>query len=237
MTLGAALLTGFLSGLFGSPHCVAMCGGVMAVLHGQIPQGKSWLALGFHVGRITSYVILGLVVTAFGMLPAQVLPAEIVPVMRIGLGLLLILIAVYVALPGRVRDFAGDLIAPLTRKVMPLLGKMLPADTWDKALGLGLLWGLLPCGLLYTILAVAWLLADPVATLIMVLGFGIGTLPLLLGGGYGLLAVRSRIQTPAFRSIAAGLLALTGMLIAIGPWLAHSINHSGVQFLIDCVVG
>ncbi|MEM7054508.1 MAG: sulfite exporter TauE/SafE family protein, partial [Pseudomonadota bacterium] len=161
MTLGAALLTGFLAGLFGSPHCVAMCGGIMAVLHGQIPRGKDVLAVGFHLGRITSYVILGLIVTAFGMLPGQVLPGEIVPLMRVGLGLLLILIALYVALPGRVRDFAGDIVAPLTRKIMPLLGKMLPADTWDKALGLGLLWGLLPCGLLYTILAVAWLLADP----------------------------------------------------------------------------
>ena len=237
MTLGAALLTGFLAGLFGSPHCVAMCGGIMAVLHGQVPRGKDWLAIGFHVGRITSYVMLGLIVTAFGMLPNQLLPSEIVPAMRVGLGLLLILIAVYVALPGRVRDFAGDLVAPLTRKIMPLLGKLLPADTWDKALGLGLLWGLLPCGLLYTILAAAWLLADPVATLIMVLGFGVGTVPLLVGGGLGMLRIRSRIQALAFRSMAAGLLALTGVLVAAGPWLAHSIDHSGVQFLIDCVVG
>ena len=237
MTLGVALLTGFLAGLFGSPHCVAMCGGVMAVLHGQIPRGKDLLAAGFHAGRITSYIILGLIVTAFGMLPGQLFPAEAVPAMRIALGLVLILIAIYVALPGRVRDFAGDLAAPLTRKVMPLLGRMLPADNWNKALGLGLLWGLLPCGLLYTILATAWLLADPVATLAMVLGFGLGTLPLLLGGGLGMLRLRSRIQKPAFRSMAAGMLALTGLLVALGPWLAHSINHSGVQFLIDCVVG
>ena len=171
MTPGAALLTGLLAGLFGSTHCVAMCGGIMAVLHGQLPRGRDRLAIGFHAGRLTSYLLLGMALTLLGMLPAQFLPATAGPAMRIALGTLLILIAVYIGLPGRLRDVFGNLAQPLTRRVMPLFQRLLPADTWDKAVGLGLLWGLLPCGLLYSVLAAAVLLADPVATLAMVLGF------------------------------------------------------------------
>ncbi|MCA1779166.1 MAG: sulfite exporter TauE/SafE family protein [Xanthomonadaceae bacterium] len=237
MTFGAALLTGFLAGLFGSPHCVAMCGGIMAVLHGQVPRGRDRLAAGFHVGRLTSYLLLGLALTALGMLPERLLPGSAAPVMRIALGGLLVLIAFYVALPGLLRDYFGELAQPLTRRVMPLFHRLLPADRGEKAVALGLLWGLLPCGLLYSVLAAAWLLADPLAASAMVLGFGLGTLPLLLGGGLVLLRLRGRIRAPLVRATAAGVLVLTGILVAAGPWLAHYLTHPGLRFLVDCVSG
>jgi sulfite exporter TauE/SafE len=237
MTPGAALVTGLLAGLFGSPHCVAMCGGILAVLHGQEPRGRDARAAGFHVGRLTSYLILGLLLTALGMLPEQVLPTGGVVVLRIALGLLLVLIAAYIALPGRLRDVLGEAAAPLTRRVMPLFGRMLPADRFDKAVGLGLLWGLLPCGLLYGVLAAAWLLADPAATIALVLGFGLGTLPLLLGGGLAVARLRSRLRAVWLRGTAATVVALTGVLVAAGPWLAHATDHSAVRFLVDCVSG
>jgi hypothetical protein len=235
MTPGAALVTGLLAGLFGSTHCVAMCGGIMAVLHGQVPRGRDRLALGFHAGRLTSYLLLGLALTLIGMLPQQLLPGTVGPVMRIALGALLVLIAIYIALPGRVRDVFGELAGPLTSRVMPLFQRMLPADSWDKAVGLGLLWGLLPCGLLYSVLAAAVLLADPLATVAMILGFGVGTLPLLVGGGLGAARLRSRIRAPWLRGAASGMLLLTGVLVAAGPWLAHAVPHAGMQFLVECV--
>jgi hypothetical protein len=118
---------------------------------------------------------------------------------------------------------------------MPLFQRMLPADSWDKAVGLGLLWGLLPCGLLYSVLAAAVLLADPLATVAMILGFGVGTLPLLVGGGLGAARLRSRIRAPWLRGAASGMLLLTGVLVAAGPWLAHAVPHAGMQFLVECV--
>lgn len=237
VTPGAALLAGFLAGLFGSPHCVAMCGGIMAVLHGQVPRGRDRLAVGFHVGRITSYLLLGLLLTALGMLPERVLPGAVVPAMRLALGALFIVVALYIALPGRLRDRFGELVQPLTRRVLPLFHRLLPADRWNKAVGLGLLWGLLPCGLLYSMLAAAWLLADPVAATAMLLGFGIGTLPLLLGGGLGVARLRSRIRAPWLRGSAAAFMALTGLLVAAGPWLAARVHHPGMRFLLECVAG
>lgn len=236
MTVEAALVTGLLAGLFGSPHCMAMCGGIMAVLHGQVPRGRDRLAIGFHAGRLTSYLVLGLALTTIGMLPGQLAPAA-GPAMRIALGGLLVLMAVYIALPGRVRDVLGDLARPLTARVMPLFARMLPAETWPRAVGLGLLWGLLPCGLLYSVLAAAVLLADPAATAAMVVGFGLGTLPLLLGGGLAAARLRGRIRAPWLRLPAAAMLALTGVLVAAGPWLAARLGHGGVHALIGHVAG
>jgi uncharacterized protein len=231
----AALLAGFLAGLFGSTHCLGMCGGIVGVLHAQIPSGKAWLALGFHIGRIGSYLAIALIATGIGMLPATLLPDHAPLIMRILLGAMLVMMAVYIALPGRFRDWAGQLTAPLTNRLLPLFNRFLPVRTLDNAVGLGLLWGLLPCGLLYTVIAAAVLLADPLATTSMVLAFGIGTVPLLLGTGLVVLKFRSAINRPGLRWLAAGLMALTGILVAAGPWLAHLIDQPWMHFLAECV--
>src|SRR5690554_4952484 len=235
MNTEAALLTGLLAGLFGSTHCAGMCGGIVGLLHAQIPHGKAHVAAGFHIGRITSYLGIGLLATGLGMLPASVVPNAAPGVMRWILGAIIVAMAIYIALPGRFRDITGQLAAPLTRRMMPLFAKFLPVKSLDNAIGLGLLWGFLPCGLLYTVVASAVLLADPVATTAMILAFGIGTVPLLLGGGLLILRFRSAINRPGLRRLAAVLLALTGVLIAAGPWLAHAIDHPWMQFLVECV--
>ncbi|MEE4638221.1 MAG: sulfite exporter TauE/SafE family protein [Wenzhouxiangella sp.] len=235
MTPEAALLAGFLAGLFGSTHCLGMCGGIAGLLHAQLPGDRPWLAAGFHVGRITSYLAIALIATAIGLLPATLLPEQAPAIMRFLLGGLLIMMAFYIALPGRFRDRAGELAAPLTKKLVPLLGRFLPVKSLDNALGLGLLWGLLPCGLLYSVVAAAVLLADPVATTAMVVAFGLGTIPLLLGTGMAALKARSAVNRRGLRHVAATLMALTGILVAIGPWIAHHIDHPWMHFVADCV--
>src|SRR6056297_2760708 len=142
--------------------------------------------------------------------------------------MLIISMAVYVAAPGRFRDLAGQLAAPLTRRLIPVFSKFLPVRSLDQAIGLGLLWGLLPCGLLYSIVAAAVLLADPLATTAMVFAFGAGT-------GRLTLKFRSAINRRSLRWTAAGLLTLTGLRIAVGAQLAHHIDHPWMHFLMDCV--
>ncbi|MEE4302804.1 MAG: sulfite exporter TauE/SafE family protein [Wenzhouxiangella sp.] len=235
MNVETALLTGLLAGLFGSTHCLGMCGGIVGLLHAQIPSGRGGLAIGFHLGRISSYLAIGLLATGLGMLPAAAVPDAAPQVMRWALGGIIVLMAVYIALPGRFRDLTGQLAAPLTRRMMPVFSKFLPVRSLDNAIGLGLLWGLLPCGLLYTVVATAVMLADPLATTAMILAFGAGTVPLLLGGGLLMLKFRSAINRPGLRWLAAALLAATGLLIAAGPWLSHAIDHPWMQFLVECV--
>jgi hypothetical protein len=169
------------------------------------------------------------------MLPAAAVPEAAPRVMRWLLGAIIVSMAIYIALPGRFRDVAGQFAAPLTRRVMPLFAKFLPVRSLDNAVGLGLLWGLLPCGLLYTVVATAVMLADPAATTAMIVAFGVGTVPLLLGTGLAVLKARSAINRPGLRWLAATLLALTGLLVAAGPWLAHALDHPWMQFLVECV--
>src|SRR5690625_3126176 len=88
-----------------------MCGGIVGLLHAQIPAGRGALAIGFHVGRIASYTVIGLVATGLGMLPAALVPAGAPQVMRLLLGVIIVAMAVYIALPGRFRDVAGQLAA------------------------------------------------------------------------------------------------------------------------------
>jgi hypothetical protein len=235
MNVETALLTGLLAGLFGSTHCLGMCGGIVGLLHAQLPSGRDGLAVGFHIGRVASYLAIGLLATGIGMLPAAVVPQAAGQVMRWALGAIIVLMAVYIALPGRFRDVAGQIAAPMTRRMMPIFSKFLPVKSLDNAVGLGLLWGLLPCGLLYTVVASAVMLADPAATAALIVAFGVGTVPLLLGGGLVMLRFRSAVNRPGLRWLAAGLLAATGVLVAAGPWLAHALDHPWMRFLVECV--
>jgi hypothetical protein len=235
MNVETALLTGLLAGLFGSTHCLGMCGGIVGLLHAQLPAGRDGLAVGFHIGRVASYLAIGLLATGIGMLPAAVVPQAAGQVMRWALGAIIVLMAVYIALPGRFRDVAGQIAAPMTRRMMPVFSKFLPVKSLDNAVGLGLLWGLLPCGLLYTVVASAVMLADPAATAALIVAFGVGTVPLLLGGGLVMLRFRSAVNRPGLRWLAAGLLAATGVLVAAGPWLAHALDHPWMRFLVECV--
>lgn len=232
----AALLAGLIAGLFGSVHCMGMCGGIAGALHSQIPGGRIGFALGFHAGRISSYMIIAILATLIGTLPSQAMPSISGPLMRGLLGLIIVLMALYIAMPGRFRDYIGELMAPATRKLTPLFLNFLPVNSFDRAIGLGMLWGLLPCGLLYTIIASAVLLADPAATTAMVLAFGLGTTPALLGTGLVALRFRSMTNQLGLRRFSAVVLAFIGILIALGPWLVQIIDHPWMHFLADCVV-
>src|SRR5690625_1851549 len=136
-----------------------MCGGIVGLLHAQIPAGRGALAIGFHVGRIASYTVIGLVATGLGMLPAALVPAGAPQVMRLLLGAIIVAMAVYIALPGRFRDVAGQLAAPVTRRMMPFFGRFLPVKSLDDAFGLGLLWWIFRCGLRSWVVVAGWLRA------------------------------------------------------------------------------
>lgn len=212
-----------------------MCGGIAGMLHAQVPAGRGCLAFGFHAGRISSYLLIALIATLIGMLPSQLIPDQAPAVMRLALGLLIIFMAAFIGLPGRFRDRIGEELSPFTQRLMPVFKHFLPVRTLDQATGLGLFWGLLPCGLLYMIIASAVLLADPVTTVFMVLAFGLGTTPALLGTGLVALRVRSMTNRRDLRWVAASVMALAGGLVALGPILIHMIDHPFVHFLADCV--
>ncbi|HFQ14121.1 MAG TPA: sulfite exporter TauE/SafE family protein, partial [Gammaproteobacteria bacterium] len=105
----------------------------------------------------------------------------------------------------------------LWRRIEPLGRKLLPVRSTGQAFGLGLLWGWLPCGMVYSVLI--WALASGSAAEggLLLLSFGLGTLPNLLAMGAFAVTLRSLVQRAWLRQLAGGLIIALGLL---GLWRA-----------------
>lgn len=237
MGIESSLLIGLLAGLFGSTHCMAMCGGINAMLHSQIRPGQAGFAIAsaFQLGRGLSYLSLGLMLAGLGKLPSWWLPEGSGGVMRWLLGGLVIVIGLAVLGQGRWSEAMTRFAEPVSRRVTPVLGRLLPVKHAGQALLAGLLWGLIPCGLLYAVLAAALLQANTPGAISLLVAFWLGTLPALVLGGMAAFRLRLSLSHRALRRTAGVAMMLTGALVAAGPSLAAQFHHSGLQWLVDCV--
>ena len=197
----------FLVGLLGGTHCIGMCGGIVGALSLGAASRPS-LHLAYNAGRILSYGVAGAIAGALGgaslalsdQLPARVMLFVLANLMLVALGLYLMGVT-------RALAFSERFGAKLWRHLQPLTRRYLPARTMAQAFPLGLLWGWLPCGLVYSALVTALASGSAASGAALMLAFGLGTLPNLLLAG--LLAVRLKAYAakPAVR-LAAGLLVL-----------------------------
>lgn len=197
----------FIVGLLGAGHCAGMCGGIVGALSLQGPQGAASIPvhLAYNLGRIASYAAAGLAAGALGQLAGSVLP------LQRGLYLFasLMLVAMGIYLLGLTQSLAwlekgGQ---ALWRRIQPLTARFLPVRGVAQALPLGLLWGWLPCGLVYSALTTALASGSAGQGALLMLAFGLGTLPNLLLAGLLLVRFRRFAQARMTR-IASGLLVL-----------------------------
>jgi len=198
----------FLTGLLGGVHCAGMCGGIVAALSGQTAAGRWHLHLGYNLGRIASYTAAGaLAGTAgsLGLLLDGVLPVQIA--LYVLADLMLIVLGLYLAGVSGLAARLEGLGTWLWRRIQPLTRGLLPANTLPRALGLGVLWGWLPCGLVYGILLLAVMAGDALNGAAIMLAFGLGTLPNLLFAGLAWRRVAGAVRARPVR-IAAGSLVL-----------------------------
>ena len=203
----SAYLALFLIGLLGGTHCVGMCGGIVGALSMGAGKRPS-LHLAYNLGRIISYALAGAIAGTLGgaslalsdQLPVRIILFILANLMLVALGLYLVGITRALALSERLGQ-------KLWRRLQPLTKRFLPARTAAQAFPLGLLWGWLPCGLVYSALVTALTSGSAGRGAGSMLAFGLGTLPNLLLAG--LLAVRLRdyAARPVVR-ITAGLLVL-----------------------------
>jgi len=203
----SAYLALFLVGLLGGTHCVGMCGGIVGALSLGAPARWS-MHLAYNAGRILSYAAAGALAGALG---AASLTLDGQAPVRLGLYLLanLMLVALGLYLLGVTRALAFTERAGqhLWRRIQPLTRRFLPAKTVVQAFPLGLLWGWLPCGLVYSALATALSAGSPARGALLMLAFGLGTLPNLLLAGILLARLNEFVRRPAVR-IASGMLVL-----------------------------
>ena len=185
------LASAWLMGLLGSTHCVAMCGGVVAMTCSAVPLARRSspraqlpYALAYNAGRIASYATAGAIAGAAG---AALASSGLVEHARLGLrlvaGAMMIAVGLYVAGRGRALRWIERVGEPLWRRVAPLARRLVPVRTPSRAFALGLLWGWLPCGLVYAALAAAVTSGSPFRGAATMVAFGLGTLPMLLAMG------------------------------------------------------
>ncbi|MCE8033447.1 MAG: sulfite exporter TauE/SafE family protein [Halomonas sp.] len=201
------LLAAFVFGLLGGAHCIGMCGGIMSALTFAVPPSMrsparlSGLLLGYNLGRIASYTLAGAVVASLGTVVA------LSPAARVGLqvfaAVMLILMALYIASWWKGLLKVEALGRHLWRHLEPIGKRLMPVVRIPQAIGLGAVWGWLPCGLVYSMLAWSLATADPWRGAALMAAFGLGTLPALLVTGLAARQLGNLIRHPATRTVAA----------------------------------
>ena len=198
----------FLIGLLGGTHCVGMCGGIVGALSmGGGRRGA--LQWAYKAGRIASYASAGAlagVLGEAGVALSGTLPARLV--LFLLANLMLVALGFYLMGATRALGFAERLGQNLWRHIQPLTRRFLPARTAWQAFPLGMLWGWLPCGLVYSALAMSLTSGSALRGAGMMLAFGVGTLPTLLLAGMLAVRLNEYMARPVVRGI-AGLLVMS----------------------------
>lgn len=204
----------FVVGLLGGVHCAGMCGGLATALSGAgRPDWPGWkLQAGYAIGRLGSYGLAGALV---GSLAGAAMMVESVLPVQFGLYLLanvmLIVLGLYLAGWARFLTWLERPGQRLWRLLGPRMKRFLPVDAWWKSLAVGGLWGWIPCGLVYSMLSAAMLAGSAPGGGLVMLAFGLGTLPNVMGAGLLLRRLQSRTRGPLVRVVAGALVAAFGV--------------------------
>ena len=207
------LWVAFSIGLFGSLHCVGMCGPIVMALPLSSKEKNHVVlqSLLYHSGRITTYALMGLFM---GLMGWGILLAGYQKSLSIMLGVVLILSAIFSFSLER-QIFANKGFQRLYDQIKYRLGKALRIKNNFSAFNVGLLNGILPCGLVYVALATAVASGGPVSGALYMALFGLGTLPMMVG----VMVFRNLYQRPLLKLrklIPAGLVLFGALLIYRG---------------------
>ena len=220
-----SIIAAFLVGLLGGTHCAGMCGAIVGTLTTGLAgdvRASRWrfvaAQLAYNTGRISSYTAAGLLLGAAGQQAADWGWLEGFPVGRIVAAVIMILFGIYLAGWWHALLFLEKLGARLWKYIEPLGRRFVPVRTVGQALLLGMIWGWLPCGMVYAVLALALASGTALEGGAIMLAFGAGTLPTMLTIGLAYHALRGVLQKPWIR-ISAGVLVILmgGMLLLANP--------------------
>ncbi|UJF23988.1 sulfite exporter TauE/SafE family protein [Suttonella sp. R2A3] len=179
LSLATLLLSALATGLAGSAHCLGMCGGIGASL-GLNATRKRYL-ISYHGGRLLSYTLLGLILgSVLPLLGINAALPEWGMIVRRLTAALIILIGLQMLLPRNPLRSLEQYGFALWRPISRLTRAFIPTRSHSDAFILGLCWGLLPCGLIYSALGLAIGSANPISAALVMFAFGVGTLPSML---------------------------------------------------------
>ncbi len=219
--LGAGLLTGL-------SHCIGMCGplvGAFTMRRRAERQEVTTPLILFQMGRLTTYVLLGAILGGTGHLLIGIIRGW-QGYLSVGLGLLMALLGLSLLglLPLERWLTSVTLARWVSRWVKNLLGSTHPAAPF----GLGLANGLLPCGAVYAMALLAAVSGSPLNGAGIMLVFGLGTLPAMLGLGFSTSFLSLRLRSYLYRA-AAILVVFVGIQLALrGLALSGQVSHTAI---------
>lgn len=228
MHLSSVFEIGFLVGLLGSVHCIGMCGPlVMALPISQKTNLQKTIALVlYHLGKISSYTILGVL---FGLFGSQFPVFGLQQNLSIVIGIIILLYVLYVYVL-KSKHIQIGLLDLLYNAIVKILSKLFKHESWSTFLWIGMLNGLLPCGMIYLALTSAMATQNILEGGLLMAFFGLGTAPALImaaiGGQFMGIAFRRNVQKslPVFLFSMGLLLILRGLGLGI-PYISP---HGGI---------
>jgi uncharacterized protein len=213
-----------------------MCGGIAVGTGIGARRGTAFAtALRVNLARIGSYALAGAIAGGIGggiVLVSRMESLQLA--MRMAVGLVLVVVAL--RLLDR-RGRLGFLRGPggqVWRWLAPLQRRLLPANTPARQLGLGMLWGWLPCGLSGTLLFAAWFSTSAMQGGLIMAAFGAGTLLTMLPLSWSGTRLLGGLERRGTRNVAGGLVMLAGVLTLGAPWLAQVPAMHGLLQTLGC---
>lgn len=223
------LFAALMMGLAGSLHCLGMCGGVVTAFSGSINDAKKQrqFNLSYQAGRISTYTIAGVI---SGYLGAEFTSKGIIdfPLLKTLSIAFLILFALYLSGIWRALTAFERVGQRLWKYIQPLGKRLLPLTSNRQCFLYGMVWGWLPCGLVYTALSFALTAGSATNGALYMLLFGLGTLPMMLGIGLGTFALKDYLVRPWFKNLVAFLLILSAAWLiyqTFGPSVGLGHHH------------
>lgn len=196
----------FLLGVASGVHCVGMCGGIVTAFSTvKVNPRPEWgRQLLFNAGRLSTYALSGAVAGVLGYATGALGAQHALQVLA---SVVLILVGLHLGGAGALLrlERVGGL---LWKRLQPLAARVSAGGNPYFA---GLVWGWLPCGLVYGALAIAAFSATPLEAAAAMLAFGLGTLPWLLGAGVATAQLRRWMGRPAVRIVAGGAVLAFGV--------------------------
>lgn len=222
------LTTGFLTGM---SHCVGMCGPLVSafvVRRRAVQQEVSSPLVLFQTGRLFTYALLGIVMGAVGSI------VNIAAMIRgwqglfsVGLGIILVVIGL--GLPGWLPSRGWLESASLARMVSGWMRRLVASEHPAAPFVLGSANGLLPCGAVYAMSLLAAATGNPLRGAMVMLVFGLGTLPAMLGIGLSVSMLSLRLRSSLFQ-LSAVLVVLLGLQLSLrGLALNNAIPHLAIS--------
>ena len=232
MGVESSYIAAFLVGLLGGVHCVGMCGGIVGALclglgtnspndpsinlnaQQSFKYSLPFLLL-YNAGRISSYTFAGILMGGVSWLGSHLFTLySIQQTLEVIAATFMLALGLYIAGwwkgLANIERLGGKVI---WKRLEPIGRRFMPVTTYRQAFSLGLVWGWLPCGLVYSV--VIWTIStqSPVEGGLLMLSFGLGTLPNLLLMGVFASTLNQFIQQTWVRQVAGILIMIFAVVM------------------------